>query len=666
MKATCALVYKEWKQVRWYLLAGLVIFTGLPLIVMWSYYFKRHLLTTADAPEALVGMFGGLFAIFTAAGLVCPELKSGLAGFWRSRPVAVWKWALVKYVMGLLTVLVVCTLPLLLEVFLRRFQTDNLWLGDEVWTLLTCHTFILISVYSAAFLVSVLVGRPTHAVLLSMAIGLLIYFLPLLIPALERVSIFNWITHGKSPKLVLAEDGKNLNEYLRQIEGPGGQTEQIGPGVVGIGRVTWGYWFGSPHWLWLRLPGPRTLVFFYYPGYWLLVGVFLLASLLMVIGSIVSLHLHWRIRMNQKFLVWSLGMVAVVLFASAAFAIGSNMQVDKTISCCTMTDARFLSSSLGVSEGILVYGEGYDQATRTYHNYTIMNPFSCGCFDLQAPDLGYVSGTAWDPGRPDDLWLLNMRHKELEGGRHYRSLNLLTLQLDPEAKKAKLIDEQKLAEYTSETNSYPGGTAIVLVKNRLYAYVFGQLKVLDVSDPAAPEVIKTFEKWSSGYGESGGAGKVIRMMRPIPDDALTDEEKLHIAVQMSDLKEETDSKDKLYASVTQDFIRVYRLDQFEGGRADLESIVQRVPMPLERTLGNFPVYSFFSDGLLYVLYEGGLGSGMTVFEVSGLGDIRRAGHFAMPEGRFQAVSTLSDGRILLVGRDNIYILRPPRRKFTSP
>ena len=156
------------------------------------------------------------------------------------------------------------------------------------------------------------------------------------------------------------------------------------------------------------------------------------------------------------------------------------------------------------------------------------------------------------------------------------------------------------------------------------------------------------------------------MMRLIPDEEMTEEEKLHITIQMSDLKEETDTKQKLYASVTQDFIRIYRLDQFEGDRADLESIGQRVPILLERLLGNFPYYSSFSDGLLCVLFEAGAQSGMTVFEVSRQGDIRRAGHFAVPNGGFQAVTTLADGRILLVGSENIYILRPPHRKFTSP
>jgi len=64
-----SLIEKEWRQVRWFFLAGLVLFAFFPLLmILLGERVNNNLLTVVSE------IFGGVFAIFVGVGLVSQDL----------------------------------------------------------------------------------------------------------------------------------------------------------------------------------------------------------------------------------------------------------------------------------------------------------------------------------------------------------------------------------------------------------------------------------------------------------------------------------------------------------------------------------------------------------------------------------------------------------------
>jgi hypothetical protein len=162
-------------------LIGLGIFLGLPCIGgLEDLYQSAHRFDIPAAPW--VFMFGGVFALFVAVATTCRDLVPGIEEFWRSRPVSVVRWFLVKYTVGLAVSVTVCLVPLLAERMLES-QPADLPPAALVWL-----SLLWAALYSVAFAAGCLVRRPAHAAMLALAGLLLIYFLPLVVPPLRAMN----------------------------------------------------------------------------------------------------------------------------------------------------------------------------------------------------------------------------------------------------------------------------------------------------------------------------------------------------------------------------------------------------------------------------------------------------------------------------------------------
>ena len=91
MRQTMVLVWKEWREQRWFLYAGLAAFLAFPLMDILYDLRKGNNLRT-DMPEGIVLGLGGLLAIFVGVGAVCRDLSPRLQSFWQSRPVRLGQW----------------------------------------------------------------------------------------------------------------------------------------------------------------------------------------------------------------------------------------------------------------------------------------------------------------------------------------------------------------------------------------------------------------------------------------------------------------------------------------------------------------------------------------------------------------------------------------------
>jgi hypothetical protein len=185
MSTTTALFKKELHTAKWFLLGGILFFWGFPLLQLTGNYYQWGKLQ-ADMPSPMAIVFGGLFAIITAAGLVCLDMSKGLYDFWRSKPIGLMSQMLVKYAIGLIIVLFAITVPVWLEIVLSEYDGPDI----AQKTILYCHTFIIILIYSIAFCIGHILRNMTESVIISCAAALLIYFVPVLVSALEPLSFF--------------------------------------------------------------------------------------------------------------------------------------------------------------------------------------------------------------------------------------------------------------------------------------------------------------------------------------------------------------------------------------------------------------------------------------------------------------------------------------------
>ena len=179
MTPTTALLWKEWREVRWFVWVGLGVFLGLPLIgAAQAYWLMNQRNVPVLAFPWVIGL-GGVLAVFIAVGITCQDLNDRLLTFWQSRPISTGPWILTKYLTGLMALLVVCTVPLMVEAATEH-RMDSGFAAILLW-----HPFLLATLYSIAFVFGVLVRRMAHAAMLSLAGALLVYFPAVRAPAAE-------------------------------------------------------------------------------------------------------------------------------------------------------------------------------------------------------------------------------------------------------------------------------------------------------------------------------------------------------------------------------------------------------------------------------------------------------------------------------------------------
>lgn len=268
MKQLGAMIWKEWHDVRWFLAVALLLFIGMPCIGAIENRFTYNTGYDFDA-SAWVIPLGGLLAILTAIGITCLDLGNRLEDFWRSRAINPMRWILIKYLVGLGVVLVYCIAPLLLEQRIGNLQSSTFGRIDLGTIIL--FTPLWMALYSIAFLCGCLLRRTAHATMLALAGMLLIYFLPMVLP------FMNWLSIDAQP------------EWLGNS--------------------------GRLHWL-LGVP-IRTR----YTG-----GMVAIAATALVL-SLIAIKRNWRIISGTRMIYWSIGSTLVLLFSTAAFQLGTNLPV---------------------------------------------------------------------------------------------------------------------------------------------------------------------------------------------------------------------------------------------------------------------------------------------------------------------------------------------------
>ena len=301
MNTTAALFKKELHTAKWFLLGGILFFWSFPLLEGLGTYTRSGAFRT-DMPSGMAVVFGALFAIITAGGIVCLDMPKGLYEFWRSRPIKLAPYLIVKYLTGLAVILFVITLPLLLEIYIMR-NAVSIYMASNQECILYIHTCVIILIYSIAFFTGHVLGNMTETVIISCAWMLLVYVVPVLVPALEPLSFVSLIGYN-----VFAVYDKS------------------------------------------------QLFFYIIREFWIFLGVSSMLSVILIAGTWICLKRHIQLRLGLKMLCWCNGLVALILFSAAAFSVGSNLKCLAKTELPAGPQEALLARCFDSTGGVLFYG----------------------------------------------------------------------------------------------------------------------------------------------------------------------------------------------------------------------------------------------------------------------------------------------------------------------
>ncbi|NLX60558.1 MAG: hypothetical protein GXY74_15890 [Phycisphaerae bacterium] len=670
MKRVCMLLWREWRENRWFLYAGLLLLLIIPAVGLRPvplsspdpYAASNHMVGVrqiADITCAFAVILGGLLAVVVGVAAGCRDMRGRVSDFWRSRPVTLGSWLSARYLAGLATVLVATSVPLLaVWVLLLVAEPIMNYSGgyacaNGILAYVVPHAALLALIYSLAMLLGVLVRRPSHAAILAIAAALMVYFLPILVPPLGTLNFWNFIENPRDTPVAVLPVRETAKAVLDRFRG-----------------LTFRGWFLGA--------SDDGLAF-------MAAAAGLSAATLA--AMVLSARRQWRVRMNQKLIVWSLGGVTLLLFATMAFQLRSNLDAQlRTPVQPPGAEARrrVVDIHASASRGVLVL---CDNEVMPFQNTVF---YTAAAFEISGDQLklgpeiplgeeepwyqgGRAAGTvAWSARRPDRLYQLLRRYEKVEhidaNGRKWSAggkcleMSLRTLALDSNP-PGRVVHTLDLMPHDDGFHCF---TPLVLMGDRLY--VRGPLikgdhlrsvrcLVIDLADANRPQRIATVDMAPDAWPDWYDLGPSLTIPLPeLPD--LSPQERFAVMIALRGKTDHPDAWDgNLMASISGDraSVATHRVT-FEGNAVHIALLGERRSTPLESRVGRFGDCSAIRGRYFYATTHS-LSTGVTVFDVSDPTRPRRAAFYAAGPDWSMPMVVLDDGRILLGGNE-LHVIKP--------
>ncbi len=612
MRRTLVLVWKEWREQQWFLYGGLATFLVFPLMEI-LYKLRKGYTVWTETPEGIVLSLGGLLAIIVGVGATCRDLSPRLQSFWQSRPVGLSRWLAVKYAVGLVIVVLVCFIPIWLQLRLARS------VNPFTLSVLACHTFTIVLIYSVAFFLGCLVRRAAQAAILAVAVGLFIYFLPILVPPLGWLGVINLID-----KLARAS-----------------------------GYAAWD-------------PYGRFVV------------TMCAGSMLALAAARVAVGRDWRLRVDKKVVAGTLGAVLLLLGCAAAFEVGTNLTCLQLIDIDPPNRPPMTARS--VSRIIASGGRGVLVLNNRPPGYIPVDVSLTLCgFDLSGPgpnfgneipltvDYDYLGigrspfldgALVWSEARPNRVYFLWTSEQRAGNVGWREDAILMTIATDAPPDRAVI--------HRLDLSSYGYGSQIHEYRGRIYFVCSESLDeaphivVIDVRQPDEPRVAEVVE--SPGRFGVFFAGGPYKAGYEVPGvvlpriEGLSDRERLELALLLvPGSQPPMVFGDEMAITVEEGGLSVFRLTGIEDDSAKFEPVGRYRRTFLEQLVLGGSYGIVLKNGLACVLGQHGL----TVYDVRQPEHPRRVGYYASSEDSFGDAALLPDGRILL-GGGKLHVLTAPK------
>jgi hypothetical protein len=446
MKQFLSLLWKEWYETRILFAIALFVFLILPLIGGIEQYPREHIFHISASVWAFC--LGGLLAIFMGVGTVSRDFGGGLEDFWRSRPVGIGRWLIVKYFVGLLATLIPLYVPLLLQAWINRVDTE---LVVEPKFILAWCPFEWAALYSLGFLSACLLRRAAHAAMLAVALALLLYFLPEVFPPIRFLSLAWVMDDSEHPRT--GGGWHMLPIYHRTPWAPGNVPFE---------------------------PGQLAFV----------VGMIVLCAIALGLAMLV-VRRDLRVESSRKLIYWSIGSAVVLVFASASFQVATNLSLIQTID---LSQERGLNgwAHIDGNQGIIERSWWTGPAGYEQQPHHALQPFQVTSSGVSVGPITEVtrrswSGSAWSPDHPEVIYRVRPATHLPDAQTEYPQLLITTLKDGAES-----VTVQEFPQFTQSHWS----PQLLLWNGRLHlrdgrTLNQGVVLTFDISDPAKPRLIST-------------------------------------------------------------------------------------------------------------------------------------------------------------------------------
>lgn len=651
MKTFKALLWKEVQTLKYVWVAGFLLFYAFGF---WPSLFGSGAFESRPY-QSIAGIsmtFGNVYCVILAISLVCRDFQNPLEFFWRARPISLVPMVMVKYFLGLVTIVAISFVPLGLALLWKTSSIGNLpdykMYPDFEVHILCFHTFTLILIFTVCFLTAALLRKAVESVLLSFAAILIVYFFPVVFPPLGFLSVINLTTRWEGsiaifkPEVLLAAPGWNplslFNNHLN------------------LGAFV-----------------------FAFNGEWVVfVLSMVILSLVAFAAAVWVLNRGWSFSLDQKSVAWSLAAVALLLFGAASFEVGTNLECERVIRSTQEQSVQGIAQEGG--RGVLVYqfdrGSGLDSTLHLgfqefdlnreeVYGRSVEDPWVIGPGRMRYGSISY----SWDNRSPHLVHYIarDVSRTYTDRGRwneERKSLALATVNFDTPSSATPIarIDLKPLMVKHPdrfEDSVFVPGMALVGEASLALNFSFDtDLQFFDLRPPERPKPVgpptEGFFGWSVPPGAYGEREIVEFTLPRIP--GLSAEERLKALGDLLGSGGHAISP-VIYAAQGREYtIDIHRRVSLDEEKAVFEEVGQTVQSPVERLLQSGTRQIVLVDFYLIHVHSGGL----TVYDLSDPSRPMRVGHYRSGIDNLNTVVPLGDGRILAAG-NHLHVVRLPER-----
>ncbi|MHC4179780.1 MAG: hypothetical protein ACYSWU_19905 [Planctomycetota bacterium] len=623
MRHLAALIWKEYREQRWFFVMAAVFFLGLPLLNATLEYYNHQGRDPfyPDNGDTMALLFGGLLAVFLATGATCRDLRENLQAFWRSRPIRPMQLLLAKCALGLAILLVVTCGPLVVQLATRPADRGSWHLDTSAGTLLF-HSFTLMLIYSVAFLLGCLVRRAGRAAVLSFAAGLSVYSLPVVLPPLKWLDVLH---------------------LIQKYE------------LRGVSASAW------------------------LAGNLLETCSFMIA---MLVGSIASLLLaclavrrNWSWRLNKRIAIWALAGLALMVWVGAAVQPGIVMKCQRQINLPAGPSGKALRARRILAhddQGVVLLTDAEGGADGNYFLARLdlsrqTSPLGSPVQIVTRPGDDHFawaqdSSLTWSKKHLDRVYIVRTGTSRASGHREPTELTLCTIALEADS-RSPVIHRIDLLPYFRSYSGSGRGLKSYLYANLVLLHGQGVLITVDLSNPDAPAVTHTtnMSEMSLDLQPDPASPTDTFFLKLLDLPGLSPRQRLEATVQLlwpgGKPRRLFDLGDDLFVSYSERQLVTYRLIEVAQDTARFHREGCRIPSALEGLYFMWPTDVRVENGLVFA-FGGGLKTGLTVYDVRNPARPRRFSYYTA--AGLENFALASTDRVILGGQDLHVVDVPPR------
>jgi hypothetical protein len=646
-----ALLWKEWHEARWFAWAGFLVLIVWPAFQTGSRYARwagawpraNHLLVHPDFAD-FVSVLGAAFVALVAIGVAARDTRQGIAAPWRQTPIRPLAFMAVKFLVGLVIAMGVVLSALALHLIVAfhvGYSVDLLGAHRDDFAIrgalqeLTSHVFLLMAVYAICFAITAWLRPVLSAVLVcAIAVGLL-YFLPLLWPALSFLNIFELTSQ---PPMWVFATAKGVQRFA----GAGAPVPLLG------------YFFVFPRML---------------PTY--VLSMIALTGLAAAAGLGVAAR-GGQMELNTQRVGWVLGVVFLGLFSIATLQVGNNLEPSvirplpddhsgalQAVEIHAQGDELLLgvavyddSRMLGASEVSLYRANLNEQASlsRSLRSTRLVTVNHGANFDRHL---------TWSAQRPDLVFYIDQRVERVnEMKSRLVGLDLVAIDLSPNAKTMELTRMNLFPWFEAYRNSSLPVVRSLLRGDRLFIAGLNEgrtlLRQFDVSDPATPRLLNQWELdqqlQRNFWGMSGGSTGIRATHRLPAVPGFDAQQRFDLWWNLADVWRPTLVQGDCLVTWDRDTgLAVFQRTQTGETLWEYEQVGQRLSTPLEAYLQGDIVDAVMSDGLVFLLQRRSRQDSLVVFDVRDPRQPRKLGHYYAPGEHLRCLVATGDGRVIAGG-----------------